>query len=158
MALFELKQDYSFGVFPHPSGGETGGEIGIWPGSGGQAWKRPTFKDCAAADINLAFFNMDEFAEMHDIDGKDMMVVFEEDGLKEHSSHWEYGSKQSLDTGLYDALAVLYIRAADYGPRPKIGKRLVMDQKVRDKKRTYTIKSCEEEASVYRMTMERIQQ
>lgn len=153
MALFELKQDYSLGGFPSYPGGETPGEIDIWPGSGGQAWKRPTFKDCAAADIDLAFFNMDEFAEMHDIDGKDMMVVYEEDGLKEHASHWEYGTKQSLDTGLYNADAILYIRIKDYGPKPKVGKRLVMD-----KKRTYSIEACEEEAGVYRMTLERVRQ
>ena len=48
--------------------------------------------------------------------------------LKEHNSHWEAGAKQNFDTGLYTASTVLYIRVKDYGPKPKIGKHLVMDK------------------------------
>lgn len=136
MALIELEQE--FGVEP---GGETAEE-----------WKCPTFKDCAAADIHLAFFNADEHAEIHSVDGKKVLVVFEEDSLKEHAAHWEYGAKRNLDSGLYDACPVLYIRAGDYGPRPKIGKILELD------KRQYRIKACADEAGVYRMELERARQ
>ena len=55
MALFELKQDY-------------GNEAeGLPP--------PPTFKDCAAADIDTVFFNGNEHADRHIIDGKDVLVV-----------------------------------------------------------------------------------
>ena len=63
----------------------------------------PTFKDCAAADIDTVFFNGNEHADRHIIDGKDVLVVIVEGGTREHNSHWEAGAKQNFDTGLYKA-------------------------------------------------------
>ena len=109
-------------------------------GSGAAApWAPPTFKDCVAADIDAAFFEENE----HD--------------LREHSAHWEAGAKQNFDTGLYTAHTILYIRVEDYGPKPKIGKQLVLDKGTKSQ-RTYTINLCQEESGVYRMTMERTRQ
>ena len=55
MALFELKQD---------------------TGSGAAApWAPPTFKDCVAADIDAAFFEENEHADRHTVDGKDVLIV-----------------------------------------------------------------------------------
>lgn len=136
MALFELNQSYE---------------------NAAEEWKRPTFKDCAAADIDLAFFNGEEHAETHKVDGKDALIVLEENTLKRHTAHWEAGAKQNFDTGLYTAHTILFIRVEDYGPKPKIGKELVLDAGT-DHKRTFVIRSCEEESGVYRMTMERTRQ
>ncbi len=137
MALFELEQDYG----PKP----------------GEEWKAPTFKECAAADIDQAFFAQDEHAEWHTVDGKKALVILEDQGLKERSAHWEAGAKQNFDTGLYLAYTVIYIRVEDYGPKPKVGKHLVLD-KGEPMQRTYSILSCEEEAGVYRISMERTRQ
>lgn len=83
MALFELKQD---------------------TGSGAAApWAPPTFKDCVAADIDAAFFEENEHADRHTVDGKDVLIVLEDDDLREHSAYWEAGAKQNFDTGLYTA-------------------------------------------------------
>lgn len=112
-----------------------------------------TFKEAAAADITDVFFCGDEHAEMHNIDGKDVLVIFYENTIKEHNSHWEAGAKQNFDTGLYTSFSILFIQVKDYGPRPKVGKELVMD-----KKRRYAIKACGEESGVYRMTLERTRQ
>lgn len=136
MALFELKQDYD-------------GAEGATPPL--------TFKDCAAADIDLTFFEQDEHADWHTVDGKKALVILEDQRLKERSAHWEAGAKQNFDTGLYTAYTVLYIRVADYGPKPKIGKWLVLD-KGEKMQRTYSILNCEEEAGVYRISMERTRQ
>lgn len=137
MALFELKQDY-------------GNEAeGLPP--------PPTFKDCAAADIDTVFFNGNEHADRHIIDGKDVLVVIVEGGTREHNSHWEAGAKQNFDTGLYKEHTILYIRTEDYGPKPKVGKPLVMDAGT-DHKRTFDIMKCEEECGVFRMTLQRTRQ
>lgn len=69
MALFELEQD--FGSDPETE------------------WKAPTFKDCAAADIDLTFFEQDEHADLHTVDGKEALVIVDDQRLKEHNSHWE---------------------------------------------------------------------
>ena len=136
MALFELKQDYGPEVKP---------------------FAPPTFKDCVAADIDLTFFEQDEHAELRTVDGKKALVILEDVALKERQAHWEAGAKQNFDTGLYTARSTLFIRVADYGPKPKIGKPLVMD-KGTDVQRTYSIINCDEEAGIYRITMERTRQ
>lgn len=99
MALFELEQD--FGSDPETE------------------WKAPTFKECAAADIDLTFFEQDEHADLHTVDEKEALVIVDDQRLKEHNSHWEAGAKQNFDTGLYTASTVLYIRVKDYGPKPE---------------------------------------
>lgn len=137
MALFELEQEYSP---PLPAEEEA-----------------LTFEDFAAMDVDETFFDQNEHAEWHTVDGKKVLVIYEDHGLKERSSHWEAGAKQNFDTGLYTARTVLYIKVKDYGPKPKIGKQLVMD-KGTETQRTYSILSCEDEAGVYRMTMERTRQ
>ena len=81
MALFELDQE--FGTGPE------------------EEWKPPTFKDCAAADIDLAFFQENEHAEWHTVDGKKALIILESEQLKERAAHWEAGAKQNFDTGLY---------------------------------------------------------
>lgn len=116
-----------------------------------------TFKDCAAADIKAVFFSADEHAELRTVDGKEALVILEENTVKERSSHWEAGAKQNFDTGLYSARSILYIATDDYGPKPKVGKQLVLGVG-EGKTRTYEIKNCEEEAGVYRITMERTRQ
>lgn len=130
-ALFDLVQDYE---------------------NADQEGKR-TFKDFAMEDIDTVFFNGEEHADEHNVDGKDVLVVLEEYGIKDHSAHWEAGAKQNFDTGLYTRKATLYIKVADYGPKPKQDKRIVIDRK-----RTYSIKKCTEERGVYRMTLERTRQ
>lgn len=136
MALFELKQEY---------------------GSESKPFTPLTFKDCVAADIDRTFFEQDEHAEWRTVDGKKALVILEDVTLTERKAHWEAGAKQNFDTGLYTAISTLLIRVADYGPKPKIGKTLVMD-KGTDVQRTYSIVSCAEEAGVYCITMERTRQ
>lgn len=130
-ALFDLEQDYE-NVTPE---------------------KRRTFKDFAAADVVAAFFNGDEHAGMHNVDGKDVLVILEKDDVRDHSAHWEAGAKQNFDTGLYNRHIILYIQVKDYGTKPKQGKILTLD-----KRYVYLIQKCDEEDGVYRMTMERTRQ
>lgn len=136
MALFELTQSYE---------------------NAEDEARRLTFKDAVTKDIDDTFFNADEHAELHTVDGKEALVILEEDLLKRHASHWEAGAKQNFDTGLYTAHTILYIRVADYGRKPKIGKELVLDRGT-ETQRTFVIRLCEEESGVYRMTMERTRQ
>ena len=116
-----------------------------------------TFKDFVKKDIDFTFFNEDEHAEEHTVDGKKALIVLEEDDLRHYNSHWEWGKKGSMDDGLYLTHTILQIRVEEYGPRPKIGKELVLDKNT-NKQRTFRILQCREEEGVYRMTMERVRQ
>lgn len=84
------------------------------------------FLEMAMADIDDVFFQ--EFVEQHTIDGETFDVVPYETGLKERKSHWEAGAKQNFDQGLYISQKQFFIRAADYGPAPKIGKPMEYDR------------------------------
>lgn len=111
-----------------------------------------TFKEYADEDVDDVFFDLDEFAETHNIDGTDMPVMVETDKMQDHSSHWEAGSKQNYDNGLYDAHMTLYVKAADYGDAPKIGKALYLDEDPE----MWTIDDWSEEGGVYIIQIVRI--
>ena len=115
--------------------------------------KRRTFKDFASEDISAVFFNGDEHADLHNVDGKDVLVILEKSDVRDHSAHWEAGAKQNFDTGLYNRHIILYIRVEDYGPKPKQGKLLMLDKKI-----AYSIQKCDDEGGIYRMTMEMVRQ
>ena len=115
--------------------------------------KRRTFKEFASEDISAVFFNGDEHADLHNVDGKDVLVILEKSDVRDHSAHWEAGAKQNFDTGLYNRHIILYIRVEDYGPKPKQGKLLMLDKKI-----AYSIQKCDDEGGIYRMTMERVRQ
>ena len=115
------------------------------------------FKDSAARDAAEVFFCLEEFGELHKVDGVEMPAVLEEDDTRHFTAHWEWGKKNSMDDGLYLASTVLYLRKKDYGPRPKAGKLLVLDEGT-EQKRTFRILQCQEEQGVYRMRMERARQ
>lgn len=137
MALFELKQHYENEEKPR---------------------KPPTFKDCAAREIDTTFFDEDEHAEEYKVDGKLMLGIQEEADLRKHAAHWEAGAKQNFDTGLYTAHTILYVKAKDYGPKPKVKKELVLGHPKEGWKRTYSIVKCDDESGIYRMTLERTRQ
>ena len=75
MALFELNQDYG----PKP----------------GEEWSAPTFKDCAAADLELTFFEENEHAEWHTVDEKKVLSFLKNQGWKERAGHGEGGERQN---------------------------------------------------------------
>lgn len=110
-----------------------------------------TFKDFVAQDVETVFFNVDEFAETRNVDGKDMLCITQHPGVNERAAHWEGGAKQSFDQGMYKADLLLFVKQADYGPMPKNDKPLKLD-----KKREYKIKSCSLKSGVYRMELERV--
>lgn len=111
-----------------------------------------TFKEAAEQDIDVVFFDDDEFSSFHMIDGKKMRISMDDNELVERSSHWEGGAKQSFDLGVYKAQRLFYVPAADFGPRPKIGKLIMLDGS------PYTVVSCTEEAGVYAITIQRNRQ
>lgn len=109
-------------------------------------------KEQMAADIDAVFFDAGELADVMAVDGKELPAVWETHATKERADHWEAGAKQNFDTGLYQYTNILYLKAADYGPRPPVGKLMKVDG------RGYRILACEEEAGVYRFTLDRVRQ
>ena len=132
MVGMDLEQDYGPGAEPKE--------------------KMLTFKDCAAADIDDVFFNTDEFADEHTINGKKLLAVLDENTLMDRSAHWEGGAKQSFDQGLYKADAKLFVKCRELGGRPKVSSPMIVDGK------KYLVGNVDEEAGVYSVELVRVRQ
>ena len=54
-----------------------------------------TFKDEIANDLNNVFLNIDEFAETHIVEGKEILCVLDNDSLKARQGSAEIGIDES---------------------------------------------------------------
>ncbi|MCR4436165.1 MAG: hypothetical protein QHH06_10330 [Clostridiales bacterium] len=77
------------------------------------------FKDYINSDLS-SFFNPDEFAEIHTIEGRELLVVVDNDRLSQRTQK-EY-------EGIYVGDLLFFVSAADYGTRPKPGEVVRFDQ------------------------------
>lgn len=80
-----------------------------------------SFKDELAADLDEVFFNAEEFASEHSVEGKTILCIVESD------------SRQPSDKGgayaLSEADFVLHAKTADMPPRKESGELLNLDGK-----------------------------
>lgn len=97
-------------------------------------------------DLDDVFFDMEEFAERHTVNGKEMSVIFDENELLERKKEGRAGSHFD---GAYLATAMLYVKAEEYGPRPKVGSVLVIDEK-----KVYRVAEAVDECGVYSIALE----
>lgn len=84
----------------------------------------PSFKDCIAADISNVFLNRWEFADDHVVNGRQMIVLVDENELQERDKFKLLGASQN---GTYKATRMIYVAKTEYGPRPALGAALNLD-------------------------------
>jgi hypothetical protein len=103
------------------------------------------FKEYMVQDLS-AFINPDEFGEIRNINGKDMPVVIDEDlseGRPRQPSDFYYNAD-----GIYKKLVVLYVRSADFGPRPNTEDTIKIDGEL------YLVTGCSEQMGILAITLE----
>lgn len=100
-----------------------------------------SFRDQVGMDLSRTFLNDMEFAEVREIDGKQLHVIMDDYSLVER------GNAEHTD-GLYSAQLLLYVSAAEYGARPKQGKLITMNG------RDYRVTKVEEDMGIYTFTLE----
>ena len=101
------------------------------------------FKDIIAADVHSVFLNVEEFSDMHNINGVDMPV--QEDSNEQIEREKRFN--QHMD-GMYLNQKLIYVAAADCGPMPKQGSTIRYDN------RRYKVADAIEEDGVYSITLE----
>lgn len=82
-----------------------------------------TFREAVNDDLDV-FFNLDEFAEIHSIDGTETPIIIDDDALEE--------LKNTRDTnydGLYKAVLLFYVKPMDIGGKPAIDALIRVDDK-----------------------------
>lgn len=102
-----------------------------------------TFKEIIADDISRTFLNVDEFSDIHKINGKEMAVQIDTNEQIER----EKRMNQNVD-GVYTNQKLIYVSASDFGAMPKQGAILKMDGRI------YRVVDAVDEYGVYSITIE----
>jgi len=101
------------------------------------------FKDIMAQDINNVFINNEEFSETHKIDDVEMDVIIDQNELIER----QVKVNQHMD-GIYSCAILIYVKASQFGNKPKVGSQLKLDKKM------YLVSDCTVEDGLYAITLE----
>ena len=97
-----------------------------------------SFKDQIALDLAV-FFNIEENADSHNINGQNMPVVLDGDTLRRRQAKGEYG---------YEGTMVIFVAQSDYGEEPAIGEILNLDGEI------YRVTDVQSDQGVYSITIE----
>lgn len=99
-----------------------------------------SFRDCMQKDLEEVFFNFEEFAEIHVIDGKEILLIIDEDELQER----EIKSAE----GTYSADLLFHVKASDLPGRLKVGAHIDLDNK------NYEVVDVKASSGVYTIAVE----
>lgn len=103
-----------------------------------------SFKDQVEKDIKAVFINPLEFADMHNINGVNMLCVVDKDQFIERTtpSYAEYAE------GVFKDLLHIYVDIKDMARRPVKGEVLRLDGEI------YLVQSVFEDMGMYEITVE----
>lgn len=82
------------------------------------------FKDAMAADIGNVFFNANEFAELHNVEGNDINIIIDNEKLTELKTKSQFASQ------ITQAEMLIYVKSSDLGYVPANGSMLEIDSNV----------------------------
>jgi hypothetical protein len=99
----------------------------------------PKLRDYFKSDIDQAFFNANEFAELAQVDGKEVLVQIDEERLKEKANA-DYG-------GISTGLVLYFIKVTDLPERPRIRNQQLFNN------RLYWIDDVLEVEGIYEITL-----
>lgn len=110
-----------------------------------------TFKDVIKKDIRNVFMNFEEFGELHKLNGKECLVIIDENELTEREKKIKNsGEMNGVKGRLYRKQLLFYIAAENFGKLPAPGKQLNFDGK------EYIITEADDEGGIYSVSLEAI--
>lgn len=101
------------------------------------------FKEILESDVHEVFMNVDEFSDMHMVNGKEMAVQVDSNEQIER----EKRMAQHMD-GIYKNQKLIYVAASDFGNLPAQGSALNLDGK------NYKVTDAVSEGGIYSITVE----
>lgn len=102
-----------------------------------------TFKEAIASDVHEVFMNTEEFSDLHTVNGVQMAVQIDDNEQIEREKRFS----QNMD-GVFTNQKLIYVAADDFGPLPKQGTILRLDN------RTYSVADAISEDGVHSITLE----
>lgn len=106
-----------------------------------------TFKSAIEQDNKSVFLNSSEFGEVHEINGKEMPVIIDDNELLERDKAHLLNADIS---GLHYSRRLLYVAASYFDVRPDPDSFLQLDADL------YRVKSATEEAGIYAIEIEAV--
>jgi hypothetical protein len=102
------------------------------------------FKDAVAADIKGTFINALEFADLHDINGTELLCVIDGDIIQERNArtYSEYAE------GVFKSQKMVFVAVDDLPERPVKGEIFRLDGEL------YMVDECAENMGVLEITIE----
>lgn len=104
---------------------------------------KKSFKEVLQADIDNTFMNLEEFADIHIVDGKEIPVLVDDNEIIERQKKM----KSNME-GVYVKQKLIYVKASDFGVLPAIGRQIMFDGK------RYLVTDSTDEQGMYAITME----
>ncbi len=102
-----------------------------------------SFKELVERDVHSTFMNLGEFADIHNVDGKEMPIILDDVEIIER----EKKMKSNMD-GVFVRQKLMYVKAADFGPAPAVGRAVTLDGQM------HVVLDVSDEQGVYAITME----
>lgn len=106
-----------------------------------------TFKEQIALDNLKVFMNFDEFADMHMVNGTEMLCIVDNNEMIDREKRYQYKRSLYAD-GVYIKELLIYVREEDFGPLPAVGRLLTFDKK------SYLISDAINEDGIYSLSLE----
>ena len=106
-----------------------------------------TVKEHWLDDIEHAFFDTDEFADTHTVNGEKMPCVIDNFEMIDRERKYKPYKFDHSD-GIYTKQILMFVRASDFGPLPAIGRRITVDKK------NYIVTDAINEGGAYSLTLE----
>lgn len=105
------------------------------------------FKDIIQADVHNVFMNLDEFSDIHTVNGKQMTVQIDSNEMIDREKRYQYKRSLYAD-GVYLKELLIYVKASEFGALPVVGRLLTLDGK------TYIVSDAVDECGVYTISLE----
>lgn len=105
-----------------------------------------SFKETLKADVSDVFLNIAEFGEEHIVDGKAIVIVFD-DVEKIAREKGRVVTSDYID-GIFRNRKLFYASADDFSGLPRVGRLMILDGK------DYRVAEAAEEGGVYVITLE----
>ena len=101
------------------------------------------FKEMVAADVKGVFLNLDEFSEIHKVNGVEMPVQVDNNEQIERQKR-----QTEVSEGVFANQKLIYVSAEDFGPLPRLWSVLKFDGE------TYRVADAIDEDGIYSITIE----
>lgn len=106
-----------------------------------------TFKEQIAQDIDNVFINVDEFSDIHNVNGTEMRCQVDTNELVDRERRYKFNHSLYGD-GVYLKETLIYVKGSDLGKLPAIGRTFSLDGKM------YIVSDAIDEDGVYSISLE----